>query len=572
MASLLLPLVLSAALPWIDPATVQPGQKGVCVTEWTGGERIEIPVVVLGTLDAMAPGRREVLVRLDDPRFAGGGVAAGMSGSPVYVDGRLLGAVALGWAWAREPLVGVTPFASMREIPVVGPPVTTPSPTLERLAAIATGRFDPWEALPRLPTNADARPEMLAVSGLPVPSGFGTELLAHMGLQAVPGGTAPGLSGVPEAGDMIAVPLVWGDATLAAGGTVTAREGDRIWAFGHPLYGLGAVDLPAARARVLAIEGSFQTPFKVFAVGETFGTLVADRPAGVVAVAGAAPAGTPVTVRVRDVTGDATWQFRMAPMPILQPLLVTFLANACLTARGAAAGEAAVRMTLTVRTGDGREVSVQQATRGPDALARLSLFTGTLVSYLANSPFAHPTVSGVDLVFDRQETAEGAALLEALPARTTVTAGQELPVEVRLQPHERAVESRRIVIKVPPSAQPGPLDLLVADGASWSDHQLRANATAPADYAGQLEQLRQLESSATLVVALEAHERGTAMPGVSQPGLPPSWSLTLTSGLGSRSLTRLTTTVLAEERTDLAYPLEGVLRVPLTVRRGVESP
>jgi len=573
MPAVLLPLVLSAALSWLDPAAVRPGQRGVCVTEWTGGERIEIPVEVMGVLDPTGPDRRTVLVRLDDPRFAGAGVAAGMSGSPVYVDGKLLGAAALGWTWARDPLAGVTPFATMHAIPLTGAPAAVPGPTLARLAATATsGSFEPWAALPQLPARSDLGPQVVSVSGLPAPTGFAAELLTHMGLQAAPGGTAPGLAGVPEPGEMLAVELVWGDALLAAGGTVTAREDDRVWAFGHPMYGLGAVELPVARARVLAVQGSYQVPFKVFAAGQPFGTMVADRAAGVVALVGRAPSGTPVTVRVRDAVGDATWRFRIAGMPILQPLLVAYLASACLTARGASAGEASVAMALTVHTGDGRDVTVRQATRGPDALARLAVFAGATVSFLANSSFAHPSVSAVELVFDRKESPEGASLVEALPARTTVAPGQLLEVEVRVQPQERPVERRRLAIRVPAGAVPGPLDLVVADGASWTEYRLRAEATAPADYAGQLEQLGRLESSTTLVVALEARERGAALPGASQPGLPPSWSATLAAGFGGRDATRLTTVVLAAERADGPVPLEGILRVPLTVRTGMEAP
>jgi len=570
MAPALLPLALSAALSWLDPTTVQPGQKGVCVTEWTGGVRREIPVVVMGTLDATGPDRRGVLVRLEDAQLAGTGVVAGMSGSPVYVDGKLLGALALGYAWAREPLGVVTPFAAMHEIPLTGAGTAAPGPTVTQLAAIATGAIDPWTVLPELPSRRDLPPQTLAVSGLSVPPGLATELLARMGMQPVPAGTSPGPSGPPQPGDMVAVPLVWGDASLAAGGTVTACEGDRVWAFGHPLYGLGAVEFPIARARVLAIQDSYQSPFKVFSVGKPFGTLVADRPAGVVAKVGPSPEGTAVTVRVRDATGDKTWRFGVTPMPILQPLLVTFLANACLTARGASAGEASVRLAETVRTSDGRTVTVRQALRGTDALARLSLFAGTAVSFLANSPFPHPAVSAVDLVLDRDEEPRGAAVLEAIPARTSVRPGESLRVDVRLQQHERVVEHREITITVPPSVPAGPLDLVVADGASWSEYRLRADAIVPADFAGQLAQLERLVSSTDLVAALEVHERGVAMDGVSQPGLPPSWSATLAAGLGKSALTRLATAVLASERHACPYPLEGAVRVQLTVRPGTE--
>jgi len=330
--------------------------------------------------------------------------------------------------------------------------------------------------------------------------------------------------------------------------------------------------MPAARARVLAIQDSYQNPFKVFAVGTSFGTLVADRPAGVLAVVGEQASGTPVTVTVRDAVGVATWHFRVAEMPILQPLLVTYLAGASLTARGAAMGEASIRLALTAHLSDGREVTVRQAARGVDATARLSSFAGGVVSFLANSPFPHPRVSAVEVTLDHDEEPRGATIAEVVPTRTTVSPGEELPVTVRLQPYRATPEEKRVVIRVPQSALPGPLDLVVADGASWSEYRLHAEAVSPADFADQLTQVDRLESSTTLVVALEARERGAALPGASEPGVPPSWLVTLTSGLGARALSRIATNVVAAERLPGVLPLEGSVRVSLSVRERPEVP
>ena len=143
MLALTLALALTGPVVWLDPQDVKAGQRGVCITEWTNGVRREIPVEVVGVLDAAAPERTSVLVRLEDPELEGGGVAAGMSGSPVYVDGKLLGAVAFGWAFAREPLAGVTPFATMRDIGTFAPPAPLPPPTLQQLAALGQGTARP---------------------------------------------------------------------------------------------------------------------------------------------------------------------------------------------------------------------------------------------------------------------------------------------------------------------------------------------------------------------------------------------------------------------------------------------
>jgi hypothetical protein len=572
MGPLLVPLALSAALTWLDPATVRPGQKGVCVTEWSGGERREIPIEVLGTLDAVAPDRSAVLIRLTDQSLAGTGVAAGMSGSPVYVDGKLLGALAFGWAFAKEPLAGVTPFAVMRRVTPGGPTPEAPAPTVAQLAALVAGQLEPLAVLPRLPSRDGHGPQLVAVSGLPLGGGFSSELLTAMGLHAIPSGGGDVPEGAPVAGDMMAVLLIWGDATVAAGGTVTAREGDHLWAFGHPLFSLGEVRMPVARARVLAVQDSYRNPLKLFAVGKSFGALVADRPAGVIGVVGENVVGTPVTVSVRDATGAATWHFRVAEMPFLQPLLVTYLTSASLTARGATVGEASVRLALTARLADGRTVTVQQAARGTDALARVSAFAGGVVSLLANSPFPHPPVTAVDAILDREEVPRGDTITEVVPERTWVSPGEKLVVAVRFQPYHGAPEEKRIVIQVPKAVLPGRLDLVVADGASWSEYRLHAEGVEPANFADELAQVAELESSTTLVVALEARERGVAVPGASQPGLPPSWVMTLATGLGTRALDRLATNVLAAEHLPGVVPITGSERLSLTVRQLPEVP
>ncbi len=558
-------IALAAALSWWDPAALQPQQHGVCVTEWEGGQRREIPVVVMGKLDATSPGREAVLVRLTDEAFAGTGVVAGMSGSPVYIDGKLLGAVAFGWAFARDPLAGVTPFAQMHEISSEGGTLAAPQPTLAQLAGVASGSLEPTAVLPTVSAGARRAPLQVAVGGLPLPGGFGADVLARAELAAVPAGASGGPAGVPEAGEMIAALLVWGDATLAAGGTVTARDGNRLWAFGHPFFSLGAVSIPAARARVIAVQSSYQSSFKVFGVGPTFGAFVADRPAGMLAEVGPAPAGLPFTVRVDDAAGDKTWSFHIAQVPMLEPLLAAFLANSCMTARGATNGEATVRLRLAVDLADGSSVAVEQATRGVDALARVATFVGAAVAYLENSSFPHPKITAVRADLERRESAVGANVVEAIADRSSVRPGEPVTVTVLLQPDRGQPERRRITLTVPHDQPPGSLDLVVADGAAWSEYRLHAEGLVPARFADEVDQFRMLESSSTLVVALEAKERGVARPGASQPALPPSWSATLAAGLGARNVTRLSTSTLAATRWQAPYPLVGAFRIPLTV-------
>lgn len=572
MLALALVLALTDPIVWVDPAHVTPGQTGICVTEWSGGQRREMGVEVVGVMDATAPERTTVLVRLVDPELGDGGVVAGMSGSPVWLDGKLLGAVAYGWSFAREPLAGVTPFSVMREIGSFAQPAPVPPPSLHQLAALAAGRLDPLELLPRLGDRSGGTAVPVAVAGLPAAQpGWGAEVLARAGLTLAATAAQGGPVGVPEAGEMMASLLVWGDAVVGAGGTVTAREGDTLWAYGHPLFSLGSVRLPVARARVLAIQRSFQSSFKVFAVGEPFGTLIADRPSGVVARIEPPPRGLPVRVAVSDGSGQTVWQFKVAEHPLLSPLMVTYVANASLMARGASTGESSVQLSFYGRMADGQEVRISQAARSADAPARLASFAGAVTAVLTSSILPHPELAEIHITMTRDETPAGASFEAVLPSRSTVRPGEVLSVTVQLQPYLAERVTQRIEITIPRHLPPGEIDLVVADGATWTSYLLKAQPTNPVTFTQQLDVLRRFESSTVLVAALESRDRGVAVPGGVLPAVPPSWAWTLTGGLGG-SASRLATSVVSTTRWSSPYPLEGAARITLRVLPPREVP
>lgn len=572
MLALALVLALTDPIVWIDPTRVTPGQTGICVTEWTGGQRREMGVEVVGVMDATAPERTTVLVRLLDPELDDSGVVAGMSGSPVWLNGKLLGAVAYGWSFAREPLAGVTPFSVMREIGSFAPPAPVSPPSLNQLALLVTGQLDPLELLPRLGERTRGALVPVAVAGLPVTQeSWGAEVLARAGLTMAAAAAQGGGEGVPGAGEMMASLLVWGDAVVGAGGTVTAREGDTLWAYGHPLFSLGSVRLPVARARVLAIQRSFQSSFKVFAVGEPFGTLIADRPAGVVARVETPPRGLPLRVEVSDGSGQTVWQFKVAEHPLLSPLMVTYLTNASLLARGASTGESSVGLSFYARMADGQELRICQAARSADAPARLASFAGAVTAVLTSSSLPHPDLTEVEVKMTREETHAGASLEAVLPTRTAVRPGEVLSVAVRLQPYLAPGITQRLEVAIPQHLPPGEIDLIVADGASWTSYVLKTQPARPVTFTQQLEALRRFESSTVLVAALETRDRGVAVPGGVLSAVPPSWAWTLAGGLGG-SASRLASSVVTTTRWTAPYPLEGAARVTLRVLPPREVP
>ncbi len=584
-----LPILLATGLAVMPFAEVQTGQRGVCVTEWSGGERITIPVEVVGTLPVGQPGQRAILVKLKDPRFADAGVVAGMSGSPVYVDGKLLGAIAFGWNFAREPLAGVTPFEDMQAIPVDGesadaPPLFASARTATLGNALATenrtqqtsAKANPVAVLlsalrGELELSALApspppllQPTPLALAGFPH-SPWAEKLWRPLGLSPVPGGAAAREEHVaPQAGDMVAAVLVWGDAVLAAGGTLTAKDGNTYYAFGHPLFAAGTVRMPAARATVLAIQTSYALPFKIFNVGPPFGTFLADQPAGMVAVGGAPPAGLPITVTVVSLQESKRFSFYLADVPILKPLLVAFLAATSLSYNQGPNADLTVDLTFKARFADGSSVSLRQNTAGPDAVARVATFAGALVGVLTNPPFPAPPLAALDLQLSRSPHTS-AAILEAIPQRRKVRPGETLAVGVRLQPYHSQPETHFYTVEIPKGLPLGKLDLIVADGASFADYALRSEKSQAQNFAQLCAQLSRLEPSSHLVVALETREAGLSLPQGPLPALPPSLAASLASAVTQGNVERLTTHLVTSRRWPFPWPLAGGIRVSLDV-------
>lgn len=586
---LVLPLLLATGLAVMPFAEVQTGQRGVCITEWSGGQRISIPVEVVGTLEATQPGRRAILVKLQDPRFADAGVVAGMSGSPVYVDGKLLGAVAFGWSFAREPLAGVTPFEDMQAIPVGeenpgSAPLSLPARaaipgtglgTEERtretpkksnpaavLLAALRGELELSALTPTLPSPSQPLP--LVTAGFP-PSPWAEKLWRPLGLTPVPGGAeAQKEHAEPQAGDMVAAVLIWGDAVLAAGGTLTARDGDTYYAFGHPLFAAGTVRMPAARAKVLAIQTSYALPFKIFNVGQPFGTFLADQPAGMVAVAGKPPAGLPVTVTVVTSQESKRFSFYLADVPLLQPLLAAFLAATSLSHNQGPNADLTVDLAFKASFADGSSLRLQQNTAGPDAVARVATFVGALVGVLTNPPFPAPPLAALDVQLTRSPHAS-AALLEAIPQRRKVRPGETLSLRVRLQPYRGQLETRVYSIEIPKGLPAGKLDLIVADGASFADYALRSEKFQAQNFAQLCAQLSRLEPSSHLVVALETREAGLSLPQGPLPALPPSLAASYAAAVSQGNVERLTTLLVTSWRWPFPWPLAGGVRVSLDV-------
>jgi len=364
---------------------------------------------------------------------------------------------------------------------------------------------------------------------------------------------------------MVAGLLVTGDATVAAAGTVTEVDGDQVWAFGHPFLGGGHLALPMARASVVAVLPSQLSSFKFFNVGEVVGALEVDRTHGVWGRLGRSVPLVPVDVEVHG----RSYHFESVRHPVLLPLMVAYVTHSSYAARGRTFGEQTVGLRIEVVYAGGHEAVVEETYASVDAAARAAALSSALVAYLEGSPFTAPMVERVQVQLRAAERFERAEIVDAIADRSVVRPGETVNVRIRLRRFRGDMVERRMQIVVPRELPAGRVDVVVADGASWTAYDMQMRPLRPASFDDELQLVGRLIPSTRLVLALERREVGVVVPGGSMAA-PPSVVVTLRSGLGP-NLETTTHRVVHVVEEAMAVPVLGAQRIPLLVRQDGET-
>ncbi len=333
----------------IPLSSVRPDDSAVARTVFRGTSAEEFPVQILGILRQSGPGQNLILGRLLTPRLEQTGVMQGMSGSPVYIGGRLAGAIAFAFPFAKEPIAGIRPIEEMLAIPANPPELRNPRARLHL-------------ASPDLAASLPIAPHQAGMPAVATPISFAglsaaavqhfAEAWRTMGfaLQQGASGTRPEQSsGDIGAGDMISVQLMRGDMSVAADGTVTHREGDRILAFGHRFLGAGSIDFPFAKSEVVTSMPNFNTSFKISQSLGPAGAIVQDADAGVVGMLGRRAAMSPLRLVWNENGAQKTYGTEIVRHTVLSPLLVQMAVFSMLDHHGRSAGPGSVDLDAAIR-------------------------------------------------------------------------------------------------------------------------------------------------------------------------------------------------------------------------------
>lgn len=505
---LLVPLALCLALPVsaaqnpvIFPLRdVHAGLKGVACTIFTGDQIEKMDVTVLGVLkNAMGPKQDIILVQLSGAGVTRTGVVAGMSGSPVYFDGKLAGAISLKiGTFTKDAIAGVTPIQNMLDIEKA---MAKPTGVTDRIPGTSPVAAGPGRAYSSQKVALGDGTFLVPIETPLVFSGAMPETLAQFspqfqvyGMTTMAGGTTAARPDDArlQPGDMIGMSLVSGDLSLYAGCSVTAIVGNQVFVCGHPLFGFGAVALPMTRAHVVTTLASALESTKIMNSGGPIGTITQDRLTAVVGHLGASPLTLPVYVNITTPTEQKHFHFNVVQNPKLTPLLVA------LTAYNGIVSNTAYTEGTTLDL-DGhidlaghpsvvlRDMFVPTGSAVPDGY-QLAMLVQSAFARIYTNPYEQPQVQKVTLNVTSLAQNRWSTIAGAWSDKSEAQPGDTVRIKVLLRPYRGVPFIQEVPVKIPAQAARGGLQILVSDASSLD----RTRELFPGAPGGQLQDLNQL--------------------------------------------------------------------------------
>ena len=460
---------------------IHEGMKGTALTVFQGVKPEAMDVEVLGVMrNVNGPKGDIILVRLHGIKPEYTGVVAGMSGSPVYFDGKLAGALAFRIGeFSKEPIAGVTPIEEMLEIDALDhrraprpAPLRASIPNQSAATQIASPGEDP--ALPAQNSSNYLTPIETPL----VFNGFSAETLQRYAAQFAAAGIVPvmGIGSASdrkqpepiEAGSAVSAVLVRGDMDIAATCTVTYVDPQRLLACGHPLLQFGEVDLPMTKATVLATLPSPLNAFKIVNTTETVGAFVQDRQNGIMGVPGRESKMIPVTVAMHSGTSTKEFHYEILNNARLSPLAMMATVFNALHGTNEYGEDITYRMNGVLSVKGYSDVTLRNMfapqDNGQPAAALAAATIGDRFGRIYSNPFDAPDVQGVKLDFDLVRERRSARLEAARTDMTEARPGDLITVETVIRPYRGERLVRQISIRIPTSTSKGTLRILVSDG------------------------------------------------------------------------------------------------------------
>ena len=471
----------SATVPVMPEDQLKAGMRGVAYTVFEGVKPEPIEVEILGVLRNMAGPKSDViLARLHGTKVEYTGVVAGMSGSPVYIEGKLVGAIAYRIGeFSKEAIAGITPAATMMEISELD---KAPGWDLDATKSGAKNAASPTSNPSVSVTPNDAASQytnLLKPIETPlVFSGFGEETLRLFGEKFASAGVVPvmGAGSVSDAkqpeplepGSAVSAILVRGDMNIAGTCTVTYVDSTHLLACGHPLLQSGSIDMPMAKAAVLATLPSGSNSFKIVNTTETVGSFVQDRRTGIMGRFDREPQMIPVTLSFSGTAHAKQFHYEVLNNPKITPTAMMATVFNALQGMNEYGEDTTYRLTGNILVQGYPKLGVQNMYTPVDGATPtaygIALSIGDRFSRIYENPYDTPKIEGVVLKFDLVPERRSARLENARTDVTEARPGDTINIETLLRPYRGESIIKQIPLTIPTSTPKGTLRILVSDG------------------------------------------------------------------------------------------------------------
>ena len=583
-------------------AEIRPGMVGVGRTVFEGTRVDEFTVRIIGVIEnVIGTHRNLILARLEGGPLATTGVIAGMSGSPVYVEGRLIGAVsyALG-AFSKEPIAGITPIDEMTDATGLGDRPRSARLQLElpiTPANLTTAfrRALNWNK-PFADRPSDAQfTGVSGVSGIAddrlgtlmrpiatplVMSGFQPEVAEMLGTafrdqgfiptggSAVAGGAGEmPYEGPLKPGDAVGVNFLTGDLSMGATGTVTHIDNDRVYAFGHPMYNLGPTEFPMTRAYVYTVLPSLSSSLKLSTTGEVIGTFLQDRATAIAGRLGSGPRMIPITLTLEAARGPKhTFHFSVVSDQLFTPLMTYAAILETIGSYERQNGTATYSVKGKVHVKNYDDIVVDNLFSGDNSSTGAASAMVAPITFLVTNDYEKVELEGLEFTLGSSEEPKTATLQRVWIDDPRPRAGHTVPLKIALRTFRGDEVVKTVPVQIPTNA-PDTVSVLVTDGTRLGQSEQR-ESRLPNQLRSVSQLIRTLNKARrnnALYVKLLGSESGAVVNGESLSALPPSVLAVLEADRNGGNFNALQTATLGEWEIPTEQAVSGQRTLSVTI-------
>jgi len=571
---------LLAATDIMKLSEIRAGMEGEGKTIFKGSTIETFRFKVLGVLDKFVSDKNLIIAELFAPELNDGGVIAGMSGSPAYIDGKLIGSVSYGLSnFSRKPIAGITPIEDILKVGAVGSPGTNVEISdikidfsRENVRHVADAiRRELVDRLNYSPSRALTPIKLFASS-----SGFSPEAVSSLQgifvpLQSMNVGPRVGdLQGketekarlsadmfTVRPADAVAIPLVRGDASYAATGTVTHVDGKKVYVFGHPFFNLGTVDFPLHRAEVISVIPSYENSFKLAVTRNQVGAVQQDRFSGVLAELGKSPYMIPLKIFLKN--RNRNFNLEVVNHPLLTPTLTYMSLLNALLAEYQEFGFQSIAVSGKIFIENQENVVLNDLFSGTAAFDEFSTLVMVIDYFLMNNREKNIKIQKMDFEISGRETIQKAELENVLINKNSYLPDELMDIDMVLKNEKGDGFSEKLTIKAP-NLKPGSIFyLLVADAMEVTEFDTKAIKTTyfPSNLGALIRAINNIRKNNRIYLKLFVPAQGLFIRGFEYPYLPASVANVLLYNSLAKDQANMTLSTVAEYQYEVPAVVSG---------------